>query len=364
MADDQSTMAKAIPTAEVSPQDFDVLYELPSRFPEGVELRLAAGEYLISRTITLPSRTSLVGAGIGKTNIVLAKGSNCHLFTNSDHRSGNTDLAFRNFSVDGQGDSQHRPDGHKALTFCCAMYLRRCVDVEVSDCSFFDIRQTAAHFSECLRVLVQRMASRKLGWSGVSTSGTSDIWVEAVVEDAGRDDRHSAIHMDGGVGVYVEAEVSDTTGNGIMLDSAYAPLLKAVARGSAVRCLRGVSLSGSAEKDLSHVYIEGNFNSNAEIGVMVSNAQHVVIANSEIKDNGVAGIRFQGRNGGRDCLVVNTRISGSPSAYEHMHASGGNWVFERTGQEQAGGAINRNTLKRTNDALVDELPPIRWRLIG
>ena len=356
--------AVSAPVIEVSPEDFDVLYELPSRYPDGVELRLAAGEYLVSRTIALPSGTSISGEGAGKTRIVLAKGSNCHLFTNQDHRDGNTNLVFRHFSVDGNGDDQHRPEGHKALTFCCAVYLRRCVDVQVTDCSFYDIRQTAAHFSECLRVLVQRMTSRKLGWSGVSTSGTSDIWVEAVVEDAGRDHRHSAIHMDGGVGVYVDAEVSDTTGNGIMLDSAYAPLINAVAKGSAVRCLRGVSLSGSAEMELSHVYIEGSFTSNSEIGVMVSNARNVVIANSAIEDNGVAGIRFQGRNGGRECLVVNTSVSGSPSSYEHMHASGANWIFEPTHHKAPRDPINLSALKQMAEASKTSSPPIRWRLVG
>lgn len=314
-------------SVKIGPADAAMLYRLAEEFPDGVNIRLGPGDFIISQTIYLPSNTSIIGAGKKRTHIILAPASHCHLFTNVDHQRGNSNLTFRKFSVVGNGDSQERQPHHKALTFCCALYIKNTRRLLVEDVDFFDIRQTATHFNGSKGIVVRRCDMSKLGWSGVSTSGTSNMQVDVSVSDAGRDNMHSAIHLDGGIGIHCRADVSATTGNGIMLDSTYSELRNVVVEGSAKQCKRGVSLSGSAVKPLEVVLISGRFCDNAEVGVMISNARSVTLSGCEVTGNGEVGVLFQGRNGGRDSIVFNSKISGNPENVKELHASGGNWVF-------------------------------------
>jgi hypothetical protein len=330
----------------IGPADVAALYRLGETFPGGVTIHLGPGDYVIGQTIYLPSNIAIIGAGKARTRIILAPASHCHLFTNLDHKSGNTGLTFRDFSVEGNGDSQERQPHHKALTFCCAIYMKNTRRVLVEDVDFSDIRQTATHFNGSEGVIVRRSVMRKLGWSGVSTSGTSNLQVDVTVSDAGRDEMHSAIHLDGGIGVHCRADVSATTGNGIMLDSTYSALRNVVVEGSASGCKRGVSLSGSAVKPLEVVLISGKFCDNAEIGVMVSNAQYVTLSGCEITGNGEVGVLFQGRNGGRDCIVFGSEVSGNPEDVKEIHASGGNWVFSGDVAADGLAAINVKNFAR------------------
>jgi hypothetical protein len=316
---------------EIAPRECDRLYDLVDEFPRGVYVTLTDGEYRLSKTVVLPSNTTIKGAGRERTRIVLENRSNCHLFTNSAHAKGNKNLSFAGFSVEGRGAEQDLAVTEKPTTTCCGIYLRRVAGVQIDGCSFHEISQTAAHFSECRNVVVKEFRARNLGWSGVSTINTSDLWIEAIVEDAGGEQSRPAIHVDGGIGVYVDATVTRVTGNGIMLDSGHADLSKCVIKGSASHCLSGISVRGTPENDLTEVYIEGVFDSNKELGILISNSHNVVVARSLVQGNGVAGIRFQGRNGGRNCLVVDTIVADNPVAFQNLHASDSNWIFDLPG---------------------------------
>ncbi|WP_379920501.1 right-handed parallel beta-helix repeat-containing protein [Erythrobacter sp. R86502] len=315
------------PVLCITPTDLSVLYKIANDYPEGVTVFFAPGEYLISQTILLPSNTSMIGAGRARTKLILARASHCHLFTNADHVRGNRSILLRGFSVDGNGDTQERQPHHKALTFCCAIYIKNAHDVMVEEANFIDIRQTAVHFNGSDRITVRDCNMHKLGWSGVSTSNASNMYIDIIVSDAGRDKMHSAVHLDGGIGVRCRAHVKDTTGNGIMLDSAYGALRNVVVEGSAKNCKRGVSLSGSAEKALEFVLISGKFSENNETGVMISNASNVILTNCEITNNAQYGVLFQGRAGGRNCIVHMSTISDNGEDIKELHASHGNWVF-------------------------------------
>lgn len=289
-------------------------------------IRLVEGHYRFDRTLLIPSRTEIRGAGKERTTVELLPGSNCHLFTNADHARGNVEISASGFRVVGNGDSQTRPSEAKALTFACAFYFKRCRNLSIVGVDFFDIRQTAMHFNGSVGITVLECHCRRLGWSGLSTSDASALHCSLTVEDAGRDHMHSAIHLDGGVGITCEAIVSDTTGNGIMLDSAYGELSNCVVRGSATGCKRGVSLSGSAVKPLENVLISGDFSHNREIGIMVSNSAHVTIHQARVVGNGEAGILMQGRNGGRGVIVFDCELRDNGENVREIHASAGNWV--------------------------------------
>lgn len=334
-----------VETLTVTPDQVAVLYELQTRWPDGISIELTEGEFEVDRTVLLPSNVSIRGQGIGRTTVSLKPASNCHLFTNADHNGGNANYEFSGFSVIGHGDTQVRPPNHKPLTFCCAAYFKRCRNVLFEDMHFYDIRQTAMHFNSTVGVLIRGVECERLGWSGVSTSEASDMWVEVKVSDAGRDVMHSAIHFDGGVGVYCDADVSQTTGNGIMLDSAFSAFSHCVVRGSGTTCKRGVSLSGSAVNALENVVISGDFSGNREVGVMVSNSANVVVSGAKIRDNGTIGLLMQGRNGGTGVTVVDSDISGNPEDVSEQHASRGNWVFSASRGLAAGLAPNQRSLK-------------------
>ena len=291
----------------------------------GGTLRLDAGRFELDRTLILPSGTRVVGAG-PETVLRLAKGANCHMMTNADHKSGDSVIHISSLRLEGQMEHQSKPDHVKTLTFACGIYLKNVKQILVSGVSAREIRQTALHLNECEAAMIEGLDASELGWSGLSSSEASDIFARGTVRRAGLDQIHSAVHVDGGEGVELDFEVADTTGNGIMIDSAYSPMSTVLIRGSATRCKRGVSFSGDAENGLSNALVSGSYCGNREVGIMVSNASGVVIHDCDIADNGEVGILFQGRAGGRRCIVSNVRITGNPVDMEERHESGANLI--------------------------------------
>jgi hypothetical protein len=274
---------------------------------------LEPGEHVVDATIELPSGVALVGAGPELTTITLAPGSSCHVFTNADHAKGNDTIELRGFTLEGNMRTQPRPPELKGITFACGGYFKRVKRLVVADVVAHAIRQTAFHFNHCKHVELTGLQADELGWSGVSTSGTDDIVLRrVVVTNSGLDVRHSGIHLDGGVGAYVDAVIDGCTGNGIMLDSKFSPLSDVVVQGVARRSMRGLSLSGDHEKELRNVCASGDFSDNRECGILVSNASNVFIVDATIAANGTAGIVVQGKSGSRHCVVARSRISGSP----------------------------------------------------
>ncbi|MGQ0830568.1 MAG: methyltransferase domain-containing protein [Microthrixaceae bacterium] len=274
---------------------------------------LGPGSYRVSSTILLPSDVALVGAGPDRTTLTLDPGSDCHVFSNTDHAKGNERIELRGFRLEGNMRDQQRPPDVKGVTFACGGYFKRVENLSIDDIVAQGIRQTAFHFNHCTHVDIHRMEADELGWSGVSTSGTDDIVLRrVVVTNSGLDVRHSGIHLDGGRGAYVDAVVDGCTGNGIMLDSKFSPLCDVVVRGVGRRSMRGLSLSGDHENPLTNVSVSGDYSDNAECGILVSNASNVFIVDATIASNAKAGIVIQGKAGSSHCVVANTRITASP----------------------------------------------------
>ena len=190
----------------------------------GTIIFLDTQKLIVKETIALPSGVFLIGRGSKFTTIELESGASCHVFSNKNHEDGDTDIGLAGFTIQGNMESQERPKDSKRLTFCCGIYLRRATDVLIDDITTINIRQTGAHFSECKRVNVSNFIAKKLGWSGISTSGTSEIDVHAFIFNSGLDVIHSGVHFDGGSRVSFRGIVHKSRGNGIMLDSAYSEL--------------------------------------------------------------------------------------------------------------------------------------------
>lgn len=274
---------------------------------------LSPGEHVVDATIQLPSEVALIGAGPELTKVTLAPGSSCHVFTNADHAKGNQGIELRGFTLEGNLRSQPKPPDLKGITFACGGYFKRVRHLLVDDVVAHGIRQTAFHFNHCKHVVLQQLEADELGWSGVSTSGTDDIVLRAVVvTNSGLDVRHSGIHLDGGTGAYIEAVIDGCTGNGIMLDSKFAPMSDVVVRGVARRSMRGLSLSGDHEKPLQHVSVSGDFSDNREVGILVSNASNVFIVDATIASNGTAGVVIQGKSTSAHCVIARSTITDSP----------------------------------------------------
>jgi hypothetical protein len=75
------------------------------------------------------------------------------------------------------------------------------------------------------------------------------------------------------------------------------------------------------------VSIQGEFCRNREAGVMISNSSNVFVMSSIIENNAEHGILFQGRAGGRNCIVTNCRVQNNGTDIGHLHGSHGNWIF-------------------------------------
>jgi SAM-dependent methyltransferase len=303
------------PKVVIQPHEIGKLYDLWHAYPKGCDVLLTPGEFSLRRTVYLNPGTRIRGSGRGITTLILEPGSNCHMFTNVISWRGSHNFGVGNMSIVGNGDLQIKRDGDSAITFACAFYFANAYSIIAEEIDFFDIRQTALHFNNCVNVVVESVACRRLGWSGVSTSNASNIYIRrTLIEDAGRDTKHSGIHIDGGVGVYIDAQVRDTTGSGIMLDSSYSLLHGCVVQGDVEGCLKGVSLSGFGERPIHEVVIRGSYCRNREAGVMISNSSNVAVIGARIEDNTDCGILVTGKAGGNNCIISECKIlnNGTP----------------------------------------------------
>jgi parallel beta-helix repeat protein len=304
-----------------------MLHELTDPGEHGLDVVLEPGEFRISRPITLPSNTRMRGCGSAITCLLLEPGSNCHVTTNQDHLSGNQNIFLSAFSIRGNSTSQRKLENEYSTTYCCGAYFKNVNSIVIDDLIFFDIRQSCIHLTHVVNIFIVGVAGRLIGWSGISTSNASNAYIRCEFEDAGLDDVHSALHIDGGAGIFVDAMVRDTLGNGIMLDSRFGPLSGCVVRGLAERCKRGVSLTGSGTHPLQDVSIQGVFRDNSDAGIMVSNADRVTISGCTVTGNKGYGILFQGRSGGNNCVVTASNVFGNGTDIGHLHASRANWFF-------------------------------------
>jgi SAM-dependent methyltransferase len=350
------------PKVVIQPHEVGKLYDLWHAYPKGCDVELTPGEFYLRRTVHLNPGTRIRGIGRGITTLILEPDSNCHMFTNVISQYGSHNFGVGSMSIVGNGDRQNKRDGDSAITFACAFYFADAYSIIAEEIDFFDIRQTALHFNNCVNVVVESVTCRRLGWSGVSTSNASNIYIRRTqIEDAGRDIRHSGIHIDGGVGVYIDAQVRDTTGSGIMLDSSYSLLQGCVVQGTVEGCQKGVSLSGVGERPIQDVVIRGSYCRSSEVGVMISNSSNVAVIGARIEENTDCGILITGKAGGKNCLISECRILNNGTPIRET-VSEKLYYFPEPHDTNAlfGSDINLDTLRRFSDEEVRNVHCTPW----
>jgi hypothetical protein len=263
----------------------------------------------------------LVGDGADRTVIELLPRSSSHLFENDDPARGNERIELRGLSVDGNRTTQAPPHA-RAKAFAFGAFLWHVNHVVVADVDARQIRQSAIQINDCRDVTVTRLRATDMGWGGIGAARTNALSIsDVVVERAGLDSMHSAIHLGSGTDMRVAASVVGCTGNGIVLDSKVAPITDVVVESAAHRCRRGAAVIGSEEHHAGDILISGDFSENRECGVFVSNAANVVVIDAKIECNDEAGVVLQGAQGAKHCLIADCIISGSPTAIVERHGS-------------------------------------------
>jgi hypothetical protein len=295
--------------------------------PTGGVVRLGPGVFEVTRMLRLRDGTTLEGCGPDETVLALAPGTSTHIFTNAGGHDGGRALELRHLGLLGRAAEQPTQEGHERFPFSCGAFLRGVDGVVVRDVVARDIRSTAFHFERCRHVRVVDVETHGVGWSGVSTAASDDVQVRGLLAtDSGRDTKHSAVHLGGGVGAVVEAVARGATGTGIMLEGASAPLEDVVVRATATGCAIGFSASAVEGKHLRHVLVTGDFSGNRETGVRIANSERVTVASATICDNGVQGVLLHGLRGARECVVAGCTIEGNPTAVVERDGSADNLV--------------------------------------
>lgn len=293
------------------------------------EIILPNGNFIISKTIFLTNNTKISGSNKNKTILHLKEGTNNNMFTNESHIVGNSNIVISNIKVIGNAKKQEKPKHEKKLSFCNFIYLRNVTKFELIDVYVFDFKQTALHFNNCFNIRITNLYAKKLGWSGISTSNTSDIVAKKItIIDSGRDIIHSAVHFDGGENILIDANIDICVGNGIMLDSKYSKLNKANIKANCKSCKRGISLSGAHENKLSNVLIKQSNIENSEVGIMVSNSENVFIDKVNIVNCSEFGILFQGKFGGNNTMVSNSIFTNNKKDIIEIHSSKNNYFID------------------------------------
>lgn len=315
---------------------------------------LTEGRYRVNRTLQLSDNDHIVGRG--EVCIELLPNSNCHVFSNRNYKDGNQNISVKDIKIEGNGAKQIRTNPDGPITFACAFYLKNVTNFVVENLVAESIRQTVVHFNNSKKCRVVTGKFRDLGWSGISTSKCDDLVVKNVeIINSGLDIIHSAVHLDGGIGGEINVRIRKSTGNGVMLDSKFSELFGLNVKAIVNECKRGVSCSGAAENRLHGCTIEAESIENREVGIMVSNSDHIWIRNSVIRDNGSVGILFQGRSGGCSCIVSSTQVSGHLIGIEERHNSANNCFIEC--QIAANGKDFYASGKKPKEAAVPEVMP-------
>lgn len=306
----------------------DITEELQLLIDNNAKVLIPEGEFYLSGTIKFSSDVELRGESHELTKLHMSKGTNCNIFSNVNQREGSENITLTDLYINGNGSFQSRPEEQKKLSFCNAVYLANSKNLKFKNLIIEDCHQTALHFNNSDGVEIFNVITRKLGWSGLSTSGTSNlVATRFYVYDSGNDHRHSAIHLDGGYGIYLKCKVEKCVGNGVMLDSTFSPFGQAVVEAECSFCMRGLSLIGSAKSQPRSILIKnGRFRYN-EIGVMVSNSENAFIDNCEVEHNSQFGVLFQGRVGGNHSVVSDCHFFDNKENIGEIHESKNNKFF-------------------------------------
>jgi hypothetical protein len=282
------------------------------RLPDGGLVQLAPGEFHVDKTIALHDGITVEGAGVDATTLVLDPGANCHIFSNRNHTRGNANIALRGFTIDGTSADQHHVDRGPHFLWGCGALFRRVRNVAVHDLMARNVGQTVLFFNRCEAVRVRSVLADHIGWAAVSANQCVDVALkEIAATDVGRDG-HSGIHLDGNTGTHIDATIDGCAGNAIMLSTRSRPMSDVTINGTYTRALRGISIGGSDDHELSNVVISGDYSRNRECGVFISHASHVRVADATIASNDVAGIIIQGADS-RDCTVTDCQIADNPT---------------------------------------------------
>jgi hypothetical protein len=263
----------------------------------------------------------------GSSQLYLESGASCHFFSNKDPINGNVNIALTDIVIDGNMEKQERRPGQKKLCFSCGIYLSNVKGLYAKNIFAKNIRQTALHLNNSSYGCVTNLKACRVGWSGFSTSGARNLHIECNVLEAGLDINHSGIHLDGGRCVFLRADVSQATGNGIMVDSNFSEMSLIRIIGNASLSKRGLSFSGHAERPITNALVTGSYCNNKEIGIMISNSEHVFISDAKVKENGQVGILLQGRHGGCNSIISGVDFAGNPLDIEERHESENNYFI-------------------------------------
>lgn len=321
-------MVKIMTASQIFNGD-DITDMLQAAAFSGTETILPEGTFKISRTILLGSGCNISGSGIKGTKLVLEDGVNNNMFTNESITKGNKNIILKNLHLEGNATHQIKPVTERRLSFCNGVYLANVENSQFHDLIVENFLQTALHFRTCKNVDIRCLHAEKLGWSGISTSGTDNLKaIDFYIYNSGNDHRHSAVHLDGGNCSILKGVVKKCVGNGIMLDATFAPFSSAVVQVEASECMRGVALIGSAERQPHAVSIRDSYVFSNEIGIMISNARHAFMHSVQVENNKEVGILFQGRVGGRDSFVSKCMFCGNGVDIKEIHASGNNFFFD------------------------------------
>ena len=302
--------------------DGDAIQKAIDALPDGGLIMLGPGEYAIGKTILLKNDITIKGSGCDKTQLILKDHADCHIMTNDNHRRRSHNIKLCDLGFDGNMHKQKNPEGKSPLLYSCGAYFKNVDGIHIENIKAINIHQTAFHFNECRDVSIDGLDADYMGWSGISTSGTDNIVVTRThVDRAGFLSVHSGIHIDGGEGVYLETRVSGTSGNAVMLDSAYRALHNVVVNCEGVDSKRGLSLSGSIKNPMENVTVGGRYAHNKEIGILVSNASNVFIINCRVEHNPEYGILLQGRQGAIGCIVSRNVFENNGIPIGEVHES-------------------------------------------
>jgi len=296
----------------------DDVHEALTRVPpEGAIVRLPAGSIPIDRPLDLPSATTLAGAGRGQT-VLEATAGLATVVTATKGRN----VTVRDLTITWPGDAADQAQEDGAALLFRAIYRPEVLAVEV-----LGPPATAAWFDRCTHLRIDGLRIRNAGRTGLLATACRHLAADDItVDGAGLRRTASGVHLDGAQEARMHVDAARASGSAVLLDATSGPVEEVVMHVNATHSLRGFSAIAAAPHPVHRVTLSGTFADNRRDGILLVNANRVVILDAVVERNAEHGIVLDGRTGSRRCTITGTVIRGCPVPFAELGGSRDNAI--------------------------------------
>lgn len=239
---------------------------------------IPAGTYAISSPLSVPSNTTLVGAGY-RTIIRVADGANIHAIINDDPAMGNTNILITNLQIDGNKGTQTNTtiDG---INFVNVTYSR------IEGCWIHDTAQRGVDFWYCDYNIITENQFWDTDRAGVSLEAGN--LYNTISENIVLNAQGNGLSAGGNFTTVIGNQVIGAAERGIFIG--WSTGCTVTANVCKHNGMHGIAIPWSSGCAITGNIVEGNI----EHGIFILNTSDTVVSNNIARNNNQGGGAYDG----------------------------------------------------------------------